>query len=92
MQGHAAANMVVVAAANRVGKEVDGASDITFYGGSFIADHTGAIVAEADDRSDMMISAPFDLEAMRAERAAWGLFRDRRPELYRPLLSRDGAG
>jgi len=92
MQGHAAANMVVVAAANRVGKEVDGASDITFYGGSFIADHTGAIVAEADDRSDMVIAAAFDLQAMRAERAAWGLFRDRRPELYRPLLSRDGAG
>jgi len=92
MQGHAAANMVAVAAANRVGKEVDGASNITFYGGSFITDHTGAIVAEADDRSDMVISASFDLQAMRDERAAWGLFRDRRPELYRPLLSRDGAG
>ena len=91
MQGHAAANMVAVATANRVGKEIDGASEIEFYGGSFIADQTGAIVAEADDRSDTIASATFDLGAMRAERAAWGLFRDRRPELYRPLLSRDGA-
>ncbi len=83
MQGHAAANMSIVAAANRVGRETVGA-DLTFYGHSFIADHKGAIVAQCDEAPGVT-QATFDLETIRQDRAAWGLFRDRRPEFYRDL-------
>ena len=80
MQGHAAANMAVLAASNRVGTEKVG-EELTFYGGSFIADETGALVAELD-RDEGVSMASFDLEAIRKARAAWGIFRDRRPERY----------
>lgn len=90
MQGHAAANMVPVAAANRIGREQGQTCSIDFYGSSFIADQTGAIVAELDDSSADCALASFDLEAVRAQRWAWGLFRDRRPEQYEALLSLDG--
>ena len=91
MQGHAAANMVPLIASNRIGREDGETCALTFYGSSFIADQTGAIVAEAgrDARAD--ITATFDLEAIRARRAAWGLFRDRRPELYGALTTSDGG-
>ncbi|MBX6321074.1 MAG: N-carbamoylputrescine amidase [Rhodospirillaceae bacterium] len=90
MKGHAGANMVPLAAANRVGTERGESCSLTFYGGSFIADPWGAKVAEAGDE-EVVIAASFDLEEIRARRAAWGFFRDRRPELYRPLLTLDGA-
>lgn len=80
MQGHAAANMAVLAASNRVGTESVG-EELTFYGGSFIADETGAMVAELD-RDEGVSMASFDLEAIRKARAAWGIFRDRRPDRY----------
>ena len=80
MQGHAAANMAVLAASNRVGTEKVG-DELTFYGGSFIADETGGLVAELD-RDEGVSMASFDLEAIRKARAAWGIFRDRRPERY----------
>jgi len=80
MQGHAAANMAVLAASNRVGTEMVG-DELTFYGGSFIADETGAMVAELD-RDEGVSMASFDLEAIRKARAAWGIFRDRRPDRY----------
>lgn len=89
MQGHAAANMVPVIAANRVGREQGGSCAVTFYGGSFIADETGALIAEAGDEETMLIES-FDLDAIAARRAGWGLFRDRRPDLYLPVLSYDG--
>ena len=85
MQGHAAANMVPVVACNRIGVERFGASEITFYGGSFITDETGAILAQASPDQPEVISARFDLAAHRERRAGWGLFRDRRPELYGAL-------
>jgi len=91
MQGHAAANMVAVVASNRIGREVAEESEITFYGSSFIADPTGALVAEANDSDECVLMATFDLDEMRAERASWGLFRDRRPELYGALASLDGS-
>jgi N-carbamoylputrescine amidase len=90
MQGHAAANIVPLVASNRIGKEDGEAASLTFYGASFIADPTGAKVAEANGTDRAVITATFDLDAIRAKRAAWGLFRDRRPELYRPLLTSDG--
>lgn len=80
MQGHAAANMCVLAASNRVGKE-DVGCGLTFYGGSFITDETGKKMAEMGNTTGVAL-ASFDLEAIRRTRQAWGLFRDRRPEMY----------
>ncbi len=91
MQGHAAANITPLIASNRIGLETMEASSIKFYGSSFIADETGAKVAEADRASEGVLVHTFDLDAVRARRASWGLFRDRRPELYRPLLTLDGG-
>ena len=91
MQGHAAANMVPLVASNRIETEQSDGGDLTFYGASFIADETGAKVAEASGDKQEVITASFDLEAIRAARASWGLFRDRRPDLYGPLLTLDGG-
>jgi N-carbamoylputrescine amidase len=89
MQGHSAANVMPVVAANRIGTE-ESASKLTFYGSSFITDGGGEIVAEAPRDEQAVVTATFDLDALRANRAAWGLFRDRRTALYRGLLSLDG--
>jgi N-carbamoylputrescine amidase len=91
MQGHAAANVMPLVASNRIGSERGAAVEMSFYGHSFIADHTGAIIAEADDHSEQVLTASFDLAAIRDYRRAWGLFRDRRPDLYAPLLTLDGG-
>lgn len=85
MQGHAAANMVPVAAANRIGVEVHEAATMEFYGSSFIAGPTGEIVAEAPRDGIAVATARFDLDAVTAARRSWGLFRDRRPDLYGAL-------
>lgn len=90
MQGHAAANMVALAASNRVGTEANDSATMTFYGSSFIADHSGAKVVEANRTDESVITTTFELDEMRAARASWGLFRDRRPELYDVLLTLDG--
>lgn len=90
MQGHAAANIIPVMAANRVGHEKGSTTEITFYGSSFIADYTGEIVAKAGRDTEEVISAEFDVVAIEALRTSWGLFRDRRPDLYSSLLSLDG--
>ncbi len=92
MQGHAAANMVPVVASNRVGHEVGQPTELTFYGSSFIADHTGAMLTEADRVSEGILIATVDLDAIELARRSFGLFRDRRPVLYGPLLSLDGTG
>jgi N-carbamoylputrescine amidase len=86
MQGHAAANVMPLVASNRIGTEQGEKCAITFYGSSFIADHTGEVVAQADDHSESVLTATFDLDAVRRYRHAWGVFRDRRPDLYGPLL------
>lgn len=92
MQGHAAANVMPLVASNRIGRERGEKVELTFYGHSFIADHTGEIVAQADDHSEQILTATFDLDAIRRYRHAWGVFRDRRPDLYAPLLKLDGGG
>lgn len=79
MIGHAVSNVVPVVAANRIGKEMQQ----SFYGHSFIADHRGNKVAELGREETGVIKATFDLEAIRRNRAAFGFFRDRRPELYK---------
>ena len=91
MQGHAGANLVPVVAANRIGREQGRATEITFYGSSFIADATGAKVAEANRTDEAVLVANFDLAELRQMRLSWGLFRDRRPELYRSLTGLDGG-
>ncbi|MEL7032832.1 MAG: N-carbamoylputrescine amidase [Pseudomonadota bacterium] len=82
MQGHAVSNVIPVVAANRVGDE-DGQ---VFYGTSFIADEVGEITAQLDREEEGIITATFDLDAIERERAAWGFFRDRRPDLYSDLI------
>jgi N-carbamoylputrescine amidase len=93
-QGHAAANLMPVVVSNRIGTE-RALQDpenlyIRFYGSSFIADPTGAKVAEADDEHEAVITASFDLERTAELRNNWFVFRDRRPELYRALTTYDG--
>lgn len=79
MQGHAVSNVMPIGAANRVGDE-DGQ---VFYGTSFICDHTGEVKAELDRDQSGVLVAEFDLDFLDRHRAAWGFFRDRRPEFYR---------
>lgn len=90
MQGHAAANIVPVAAANRYGVEaVDPCAEnaeqnsaLEFYGSSFITDETGDILCCAKKSGTKILLAEFDFEKIRRERLEWGLFRDRRPDCY----------
>jgi N-carbamoylputrescine amidase len=92
MQGHAGANILPVVAANRFGLEAGlETRSITFYGSSFIADPTGDKVAEAGRDAETVLTASFDLDEVRAMRSNWGLFRDRRPDLYGSLLTLDGS-
>lgn len=86
MIGHAVSNVVPVCAANRIGTE-DGQR---FYGSSFCANHRGDKVSELSRDEEGIASATFDLAASRSARAAWGFFRDRRPELYGALATADG--
>src|SRR6202020_1938394 len=76
MQGHAAANVMPLVASNRIGVEEGAHYAITFYGCSFIASHTGEKIAEADRTSETVLTAEFDLDAVRRYREAWGVFRD----------------
>jgi N-carbamoylputrescine amidase len=94
-QGHAAANLTPLIAANRYGLERSIQDPhnlyIRFYGSSFIADAMGAKVAEAAEQGDAVLTATFDLEEIGQLRNNWFVFRDRRPELYGPLMSLDGT-
>ena len=90
MQGHAAANLMPVIAANRIGTETvepcpengNQKSALRFYGSSFITDGTGEIAVSMDRDSEGVIASEFDLDELMEERLSWGLFRDRRPEMY----------
>jgi N-carbamoylputrescine amidase len=86
MLGHAVSNSCYLAAANRVGQE-DGA---TFYGSSFISDYTGEKLSEAGTSEETILYAELDFAQARSFRAGFGFFRDRRPDLYQPLLTLDG--
>jgi N-carbamoylputrescine amidase len=83
--------MVPLVASNRIGEEPNEAATMTFYGGSFIADELGAKLVEASNDRQEVVLATVDLARIRARRASWGFFRDRRPDLYRPLLTLDGG-
>jgi len=90
MQGHAGANLMPVIASNRTGTETCEDYHITFYGSSFIADEHGQLAAEMDRETEGFITASFDLDRIALARRAWGIFRDRRPDLYKPILTLNG--
>lgn len=93
MQGHAAANVMPVVAANRIGREKiqpvkennNQSSELVFYGSSFITDETGEVLEEAGRTEERILLRTFDLEAMEELRFSWGLFRDRRPAMYKKI-------
>jgi N-carbamoylputrescine amidase len=91
MRGHAAANIMPLLASNRIGTETapDGRHD-TFYGRSFMSDFQGEKVEEMDRVEQGFRCHDFDLKAIGELRRSWGVFRDRRPELYGALLTKDG--
>lgn len=90
MQGHAAANLIPVAAANRFGLEKvepceengGQCSSLQFYGSSFLTDNTGELIASAERDKECVLIAAYDLEALATDRLNWGLYRDRRPNMY----------
>ncbi len=84
MQGHAASNVMLLAASNRIGVE---AGRTQFYGGSFIADHTGDKVAEAGETDSEVLVRTFALDDIASYRANWGIFRTRRTDMYAPILA-----
>ena len=90
MRGHAAANLVPVVASNRIGVEHTDHVRMTFYGSSFITDSLGALAATADRGTESVLVSTVDLDAAADYRRQWGVFRDRRPDLYRPLCTLDG--
>lgn len=92
MQGHAAVNVLPVAAANRIGVEADAGRQTQFYGGSFITDQTGALAVEADESTSGVWLHTLDLSAIAGYREGWGVFRTRRTDLYSGILKERAAG
>ena len=90
MRGHAAANIMPVAASNRIGREEQQRREVTFYGSSFISDQTGQLAAKASRDGAEVVTATFDLDAVADLRRTWGVFRDRRVDLFGSLQTRDG--
>lgn len=90
-QGHAGANLMPLIASNRIGREDQEDYHITFYGSSFIADQFGAKVAELGEHEEGILLHDFDLDQLEHVRSAWGVFRDRRPNLYAALGTLDGS-
>jgi N-carbamoylputrescine amidase len=91
MQGHAGANLMPLIASNRIGTERTGVSSITFYGTSFIAGAEGEILAELPADEEGVVIQRLDLDALALKRRSWGVFRDRRPDLYGVLGTLGGA-
>jgi N-carbamoylputrescine amidase len=91
MRGHAAANIVPVLASNRIGTESDKESSMTFFGSSFIADEDGNTVIELSRNEEDVAVAEFDLAKIDKKRIAWGVFRDRRPDLYHSITKFDDS-
>ena len=90
MQGHAAANIMPVVASNRIGSESVKGQTNGFYGKSFICDRSGKIISEASKDKEEIILADIDTEEDHLFRRNWGLFRDRRTDLYNEILTLEG--
>jgi N-carbamoylputrescine amidase len=86
MRGHAAANLVPVLAANRVGTETDDGYSLDFYGTSFCCDHRAHVVAQLDRSESGILRATLDLDRGAQDRAFWGTFQTRQPQNYRALV------
>lgn len=94
MMGHGAANIVPVIAANRIGLETvepciengNQSSSLNFYGSSFMTDERGEIVVSASRDKEEILYHEYDLDKIREDRLAWGLFRDRRPDTYKIMV------
>ena len=90
MQGHSAANIIPVVAANRYGLEEvkpcpensNQESALNFYGSSFMTNETGEIIAKAGRDKEEILYSEYDFVSLRDIRLEWGIFRDRRPEMY----------
>ncbi|HPV69421.1 MAG TPA: N-carbamoylputrescine amidase [Bacilli bacterium] len=91
MRGHAAANIIPVLASNRIGTESDKNSTMTFFGSSFIADEDGNIAVELSRDEESIAVAEFDLKSIDKKRISWGVFRDRRPDLYGSIIKYDDS-
>ena len=91
MRGHAAANIMPLLASNRVGAEKAGSSQMKFFGSSFIADQHGEIVVEMNRDEEGYRVAEFNLDEINKERRDWGVFRDRRTDLYSDILKKDAS-
>lgn len=87
MCGHAAANIIPVIASNRIGTEKEGDSSMTFFGSSFIADEEGNMVEEMNRVEEGYRVHEFDLKAIEKKRYSWGVFRDRRVDLYKDIIT-----
>lgn len=92
MLGHAAANMAPVIASNRIGDEEEpkAGTAIRFWGASFISDNIGEKVAEMDGKTEGVMTATFDMDELAAYRKEVVVFRDRRPEMYKHLMTMGG--
>ncbi|CAH0173133.1 N-carbamoylputrescine amidase [Pseudomonas mediterranea] len=90
-QGHAGANVMPLVASNRIGNEEQDGYDITFYGSSFIANQFGEKVQELNETEEGVLVHSFDLDELERIRSAWGIFRDRRPNLYAAIKTLDGS-
>ncbi|MEM6986296.1 MAG: N-carbamoylputrescine amidase [Pseudomonadota bacterium] len=91
MRGHAAANLMPLVASNRIGSESQDGREVAFYGSSFVANWDGQLLAKADRSTAGVTLATVDLDAIAATRGGWGVFRDRRPELYGVIGTMDGG-
>lgn len=85
MCGHAAANIIPVVASNRIGVETEGDSSMTFYGSSFIANEEGDKVCELNRTEEGYLVYEFDFDEVNKKRRSWGIFRDRRPDMYEAI-------
>lgn len=93
MQGHAGSNLMPVIAANRIGTETVEPSEenggqksaLTFYGSSFMTDNTGELVQNASRDQEEILMATYDRKQLFEDRLSWGIFRDRRPEMYKRI-------
>lgn len=91
MIGQAALNIMPVVASNRIGLEKETNSQMTFFGSSFIADECGNIVEQASRDQEEILIHSFDLDEIGQKRRNWGIYRDRRPELYKDILKKDAS-
>ena len=91
IRGHSAANWIPIVISNRTGHE-EGSADtsIDFFGSSIITDTHGEVLQQAQESQETVLVQEFNLEEVRAARFTWGMMRDRRPDLYGPILSLDG--